>query len=285
MMKKVLIYTNKHKDPDSTITRRVSDYLDKNGVSSNVLISDLVRTEDKDADLELKPGEYDCIIVLGGDGTVLQAAREARELEIPIVGVNLGRLGFLTEIEPDRLEESLERLIKGDYFTEKRMMLRGEVIRKNGEVITSRSLNDIVISRYGGMNLITLPVYVNGQFLKDYIGDGIIVTTPTGSSGYNLSAGGPIAIPTSDVMIMTSICSHSLIQASIILSAEDKIEVRIPEDDAHFRPAECSFDGSIRVLLEKGDTVRIRKSEKYTDFIRLNDLSFLETLHKKLGDT
>ena len=285
MMKKVLIYTNKHKDPDSTITRRVSDYLDKNGVSSNVLISDLVRTEDKDADLELKPGEYDCIIVLGGDGTVLQAAREARELEIPIVGVNLGRLGFLTEIEPDRLEESLERLIKGDYYTEKRMMLRGEVIRKNGEVITSRSLNDIVISRYGGMNLITLPVYVNGQFLKDYIGDGIIVTTPTGSSGYNLSAGGPIAIPTSDVMIMTSICSHSLIQASIILSAEDKIEVRIPEDDAHFRPAECSFDGSIRVLLEKGDTVRIRKSEKYTDFIRLNDLSFLETLHKKLGDT
>lgn len=285
MMKKVLIYTNKHKDPDSTVTRRVSDYLDKNGVSSNVLISDLVRTEDKDADLELKPGEYDCIIVLGGDGTVLQAAREARELEIPIVGVNLGRLGFLTEIEPDRLEESLERLIKGDYYTEKRMMLRGEVIRKNGEVITSRSLNDIVISRYGGMNLITLPVYVNGQFLKDYIGDGIIVTTPTGSSGYNLSAGGPIAIPTSDVMIMTSICSHSLIQASIILSAEDKIEVRIPEDDAHFRPAECSFDGSIRVLLEKGDTVRIRKSEKYTDFIRLNDLSFLETLHKKLGDT
>ncbi len=285
MMKKVLIYTHKHKDPDSTITRRVSDYLDKNGVSSNVLISDLVRTEDKDADLELKPGEYDCIIVLGGDGTVLQAAREARELEIPIVGVNLGRLGFLTEIEPDRLEESLERLIKGDYYTEKRMMLRGEVIRKNGEVITSRSLNDIVISRYGGMNLITLPVYVNGQFLKDYIGDGIIVTTPTGSSGYNLSAGGPIAIPTSDVMIMTSICSHSLIQASIILSAEDKIEVRIPEDDAHFRPAECSFDGSIRVLLEKGDTVRIRKSEKYTDFIRLNDLSFLETLHKKLGDT
>ena len=285
MMKRVLIYANKYKDPDGAITRRVSDYLDKNGVSSNVLVSDLVRTEDKDADLELKPGEYDCIIVLGGDGTVLQAAREARELEIPIVGVNLGRLGFLTEIEPDKIESSLERLIKGDYFTEKRMMLRGEVVRKNGEVITSRSLNDIVISRYGGMNLITLPVYVNGQFLKDYIGDGIIVTTPTGSSGYNLSAGGPIAIPTSDVMIMTSICSHSLIQASIILSAEDKIEVRIPEDDAHFRPAECSFDGSIRVLLEKGDTVRIRKSEKYTDFIRLNDLSFLETLHKKLGDT
>ena len=283
MMKKVLIYANQKKDPDGKITKRVSDYLDKNGVSSDVLISDFQRTEDKDAEIDLKPDYYDCIIVLGGDGTVLQAAREARELEIPIVGVNLGRLGFLTEIEPDKLEDSLERLIKGDFFTEKRMMLRGEVVRKNGEVITSRSLNDIVISRYGGMNLINLPVYVNGQFLKDYIGDGIIVTTPTGSSGYNLSAGGPIASPTSDVMIMTSICSHSLIQASIILSAWDKIEVRIPETD-EFKQAECSFDGSIRVLLEKGDIVKIRKSEKYTDFIRLNNLSFLETLHKKLGD-
>ncbi len=285
MMKKVLIYANKHKDPDGVITKRVSDHLEKNGVEWNVIVSDLLRTEDTNADMGLKPGEYDCIIVLGGDGTVLQAAREARELEIPIVGVNLGRLGFLTEIEPDKIEDSIDRLVRGDYITEKRMMLRGEVIRKNGEVITSRSLNDIVISRYGGMNLITLPVYVNGQFLKDYIGDGIIVTTPTGSSGYNLSAGGPIAIPTSDVMIMTSICSHSLIQASIILSAQDKIEIRIPESDEQFRPAECSFDGSIRILLQKGDVVRIRRSEKYTDFIRLNNLSFLETLHKKLGDT
>ncbi len=284
-MKKVLIYANKHKDPDGVITKRVSDHLEKNGVEWNVIVSDLLRTEDTNADMGLKPGEYDCIIVLGGDGTVLQAAREARELEIPIVGVNLGRLGFLTEIEPDKIEDSIDRLVRGDYITEKRMMLRGEVIRKNGEVITSRSLNDIVISRYGGMNLITLPVYVNGQFLKDYIGDGIIVTTPTGSSGYNLSAGGPIAIPTSDVMIMTSICSHSLIQASIILSAQDKIEIRIPESDEQFRPAECSFDGSIRILLQKGDVVRIRRSEKYTDFIRLNNLSFLETLHKKLGDT
>ncbi len=285
MMKKVLIYANKHKDPDGVITKRVSDHLEKNGVEWNVIVSDLLRTEDTNADMGLNPGEYDCIIVLGGDGTVLQAAREARELEIPIVGVNLGRLGFLTEIEPDKIEDSIDRLVRGDYITEKRMMLRGEVIRKNGEVITSRSLNDIVISRYGGMNLITLPVYVNGQFLKDYIGDGIIVTTPTGSSGYNLSAGGPIAIPTSDVMIMTSICSHSLIQASIILSAQDKIEIRIPESDEQFRPAECSFDGSIRILLQKGDVVRIRRSEKYTDFIRLNNLSFLETLHKKLGDT
>jgi len=212
-------------------------------------------------------------------------SREARQLEIPIVGVNLGKLGFLTEIEPDRLNDSLKRLIHEDFYTEKRMMLKGEIVRKNGEIITARSLNDIVICRYGGMNMITLPVYVNGQFLHLYKGDGIIVTTPTGSSGYNLSAGGPIVEPSSDVMVLTSICSHSLNHASLILSADDVIEVRLPDtvqDDT--KKVECSFDGCIRFMLEKGDTVKIRKSEKYTEFIKLDDLSFLETLHKKLGD-
>ncbi len=285
MMRSVLIYTNQNKDPNGEFTKKVSDFFRSEGVSCEVLVSDKERTQDKDAEIISGRRGYDCIIVLGGDGTVLQAAREARQLEIPIVGVNLGKLGFLTEIEPDRLNDSLKRLIHEDFYTEKRMMLKGEIVRKNGEIITARSLNDIVICRYGGMNMITLPVYVNGQFLHLYKGDGIIVTTPTGSSGYNLSAGGPIVEPSSDVMVLTSICSHSLNHASLILSADDVIEVRLPDtvqDDT--KKVECSFDGCIRFMLEKGDTVKIRKSEKYTEFIKLDDLSFLETLHKKLGD-
>lgn len=283
-MKRVLIYTNEHKDPDGKYTKRVSDFFTKKGVASDVIISDIKRTEDKDAEIDQGRSDYDCIIVLGGDGTVLQAAREAWRLDIPMVGVNLGNLGFLTEIETSEMEESFERLIVGDYYTEKRMMLRGEVIKANGEKISGRSLNDIVISRYGGMNQIVLPVYVNGQFLHEYRGDGIIVTTPTGSSGYNLSAGGPIVEPSSDVMVLTSICSHSLNHASIILSADDQIEVRIPEDSRVERPIELSFDGSLRIIIGSGDTVRIRRSEKHTRFIKLNDMNFLETLHKKLGD-
>ena len=283
-MKRVLIYTNEHKDPDGAYTKRVMDYFSKKGVASDIIISDIKRTEDKDAEIDQGRTDYDCIIVLGGDGTVLQAAREAWRLDIPIVGVNLGNLGFLTEIETSEMEASFERLMVGDFYTEKRMMLRGEVIRADGEKILGRSLNDIVISRYGGMNLIVLPVYVNGQFLHEYRGDGIIVTTPTGSSGYNLSAGGPIVEPSSDVMVLTSICSHSLNHASIILSADDQIEVRIPEDSRVDRQIELSFDGSHRVLIGNGDTVRIRKSEKHTRFIKLNDMNFLETLHKKLGD-
>ena len=283
-MKRVLIYTNEHKDPDGAYTKRVMDYFSKKGVASDIIISDIKRTEDKDAEIDQGRTDYDCIIVLGGDGTVLQAAREAWRLDIPIVGVNLGNLGFLTEIETSEMEVSFERLMVGDFYTEKRMMLRGEVIRADGEKILGRSLNDIVISRYGGMNLIVLPVYVNGQFLHEYRGDGIIVTTPTGSSGYNLSAGGPIVEPSSDVMVLTSICSHSLNHASIILSADDQIEVRLPDDSRLDRQIELSFDGSHRVLIGNGDTVRIRKSEKHTRFIKLNDMNFLETLHKKLGD-
>ena len=283
-MKRVLIYTNEHKDPDGAYTKRVMDYFSKKGVASDIIISDIKRTEDKDAEIDQGRTDYDCIIVLGGDGTVLQAAREAWRLDIPIVGVNLGNLGFLTEIETSEMEASFERLMVGDFYTEKRMMLRGEVIRADGEKILGRSLNDIVISRYGGMNLIVLPVYVNGQFLHEYRGDGIIVTTPTGSSGYNLSAGGPIVEPSSDVMVLTSICSHSLNHASIILSADDQIEVRLPDDSRPDRQIELSFDGSHRVLIGNGDTVRIRKSEKHTRFIKLNDMNFLETLHKKLGD-
>ena len=283
-MNKVLIYTNKHKDPDEVITKRVKAFMEKEGITADVLLSDISRTEDKDAEIDLRSG-YDLIIVLGGDGTVLQAAREAWKSDIPIVGVNLGKLGFLTEIEPAKLEESLARLIKGDYYTEKRLMLCGEIIRKNGEKIVTRSLNDVVISRYGGMNMIELPVYVNSQFIHTFKGDGLIVSTPTGSSGYNLSAGGPIAAPLSDVMILTPICPHSLYHSSLVLSAGDTIEVPIPpRNDGVERQIEVSFDGSIRILLDPGDKVVIGRSEKNTDLIRLSNVSFLDTLHRKLGD-
>ncbi len=283
-MKRILIYTNEYKDPDRVQTKRVEDFFAKKGIPSDVIISDKKRTQDKNAEID-NPG-YDCMIVLGGDGTVLQAAKEARNLDLPIVGVNLGRLGFLTEIEPDRLEMSLERIVGEDYLTDNRMMIRGEVERNGATVLEGRSLNDIVITRFGGMNMINLPVYVNGQFLYEYKGDGIIVTTPTGSSGYNLSAGGPIVEPSADVMVLTAICSHSLNHASLILSADDCIEVRVSRDsNGNEQNIEFSFDGQIRTSLECGDIVRIRKSEEYTKFIRLNNLSFLETLHKKMGDS
>ncbi len=192
-MKHFLIYTNKMKDRDLQTARRIRDFLQLKGQRATVRVNegdwkDRVAA-DTDEIPEDIPGDADCMIVLGGDGTVLQAARETKRLHIPMIGVNLGSLGYLTEIEPANLEQALERLIAGDYEQESRMMLNGKAQLADGRVEEGWALNDIVISRSGSLQIIKFCIYVNGQFLNHYNADGMIVTTPTGSTGYNLSAG------------------------------------------------------------------------------------------------
>lgn len=226
----------------------------------------------------------DCMIVLGGDGTVLRAARETRELSIPIIGVNLGTLGYMTEIETENLEEALDRLIQGDYERESRMMLYGRAFPGEDREQEGWALNDIVISRRGSLQIIRFHIYVNGQFLNDYCADGMIVTTPTGSTGYNLSAGGPLVEPKAKLIILTPICPHTLNQRSIILSAEDVIEIEIPQGgDGRQQTVEASFDGGHGITLCTGERIHIAQSEKVTEFLRLNRVSFLEALHGKLS--
>ena len=225
------------------------------------------------------------MIVLGGDGTVLQAARETKKLHIPIIGVNLGTLGYMTEIEPANLKESLDRLIAGDYEQESRMMLNGKAYLSDGRTEEGWALNDIVITRSGSLQIIQFNIYVNGQFLNDYKADGMIITTPTGSTGYNLSAGGPLVEPRAKLIVLTPICPHSLNQRSIILSPEDVIEIEIPQGrEGRIQTVEASFDGTHVIPLETGDRIRIVQSEKITEFIQLNQVSFLEVLHKKMSD-
>lgn len=225
------------------------------------------------------------MIVLGGDGTVLQAARMTKELRIPIIGVNLGTLGYMTEVEPGNLEESLERLIAGDYVQESRMMLKGRIDFAKGSEAEGWALNDIVISRSGPLQIIQFNIFVNGQFLNHYSADGMIVNTPTGSTGYNLSAGGPLVEPSARLIMLTPICPHSLNQRSIILSSEDVIEIEIPErGDGRAQTVEANFDGSHVIPLQAGDRIRIVRSEETTEFLRLNQVSFLEVLHKKMQD-
>jgi NAD+ kinase len=146
-------------------------------------------------------------------------------------------------------------------------------------------LNDIVISRCGTLKIVKLRVYVNGQFLCEYSADGVIVTTPTGSTGYNLSAGGPIVEPNAQLLMLTPICPHTLGARTIILSAEDEIEIEIPErTDGRRQEVEANFDGAGKIAIEAGDRIRIKKAEKSTKFMRINKVSFLEVLHKKLSE-
>ena len=164
-------------------------------------------------------------------------------------------------------------------------MLNGKVFSQDGSVTEDWSLNDIVISRCGALQVIKMNIYVNGQFLKDYSADGVIVTTPTGSTGYNLSAGGPIAEPSSRLIIMTPICPHTLSSRSIILSPEDVVEIEIPEGrEGRRQQVTANFDGTHEVPMCTGDRIRIVKSEKTTEILALNKVSFLEVLHRKMRE-
>ena len=274
-MKHFCIYTNRHKDKDFATTKKVQRFLCGKGMQCTIK---------KDA-CDTIPEETDCILVLGGDGTMLQAVRETHSRRrIPLLGINLGRLGYLTEVEPDGLEAALEQLLSGEYDLESRMMLNGTVYRKEGENQNGWALNDIVISKTEGQQVLSFFLYVNRKLLNRYLADGMIVTTPTGSTGYNLSAGGPIVEPGARLIVVTPVCPHTMNQRSIVLSPEDEVVIEIPVGrEGHVQHAAASFDGC-SVKLMTGDAVRIVQSERTTDFIKLSKAGFLEVLHKKMSD-
>ena len=288
-MKHFLIYTNKNKDKNLVNTSRIKSYLECMGQRVTLKIKEKSWTEDNSEDSEEAkdiPTDVDYMIVLGGDGTVLQAARETKKLFIPIVGVNLGTLGYMTEIEMAHIEEALDQLIEGNYTKESRMMLNGKVTFHCGKQWEEGwALNDIVISRRGSMQMIYLDIYVNGQFLHRFKADGMIVTTPTGSSSYSLSAGGPLVIPDAKLIMLTAICPHSLNHRSIVLKPEDVVEIEVPAGrEGQKQTVEANFDGSHKISMCTGDRIRIVQSEKITEFLRLNQVSFMEVLHKKFSE-
>lgn len=285
MAKHFLIYANKYKDPDLSMTARIRAYLEQKGQKISLRIKEK-DWKDTEAEEPIQiPEDVDCMLVLGGDGTVLQAARETIAYHIPLIGVDLGTLGYMTQIEPSNLEDALDRLILGDYRQESRMMLQGQVLFGNGEVKEGLALNDIVITRSGSLRIIKLKIYVNGLFLYEYQADGIIVTTPTGSTGYNLSAGGPLVEPGAQLMVLTPICPHTLNQRSIILSAEDIVEIEIPAGrEGKSQTVEASLDGALSVPVNTGDRIRVQKSRQSAEFIQLSKVSFLETLHQKMKE-
>lgn len=299
-MKHFLIYTNCHKDRGLAVTERIRGYLESRGQKCTVILQDMAReqspakgclsaeghTYPEEEDRPGYPEDAYCMIVLGGDGTMLQAAWDVRKAHIPLIGVNLGTLGYMTEVEPGCLEEALDRLMGGQASSESRMMLNGRVFYRDGRVTEDWCLNDIVISRCGALQVIKLNIFVNGQFLKEYSADGVIITTPTGSTGYNLSAGGPIAKPSARLIIMTPICPHTLSSRSIILSPEDVIEIEIPQGrEGRRQQVTANFDGAHELSMSTGDRIRIVESEKTTEILSVNKISFLEVLHRKMRET
>lgn len=281
-MKKFQIITNEIKDVNLEITHSLQRLIADRGGESSVLMYGINGIEKNNGTNYLE--DVDCVLVLGGDGTLLAVSREAAKRSIPILGVNLGTLGFLAEVEVPKLEESICRLFAEDYSIENRMMLGGQIVSKEGVQELSPALNDITLTRCGSLQIIRYSIFVNGKFLCNMGADGVILSTPTGSTGYNMSAGGPIADPSANMILLTPICAHTLNARSIILSSEDVIEIEIDRgSDGSILTVEASADGNEKYSLKTGDKLRIFKADTTTTIIKLNETSFLEALHRKMN--
>ncbi|WP_172794617.1 NAD(+)/NADH kinase [Acetivibrio ethanolgignens] len=283
-MKKFCVVTNVEKDKGYKTARQLKELLENLGGECILVQDRFVETcEDEFIDYRDIPKDTDCIIILGGDGTLIQAAIDMHQFKIPFLGVNLGTLGFLTEIEVENLERDLKKLLETEGRIEKRMLLKGK-ISIQGALEEELALNDFVISKAGLCRLITLDVYVNDEWIDTYVADGLIISSPTGSTGYNLSAGGPVLVPEVPAMIITPICPHSLNKRSLVVSSQDKIKVVVgqsktaAEDEAVVIP-----DGSCTGRLVTGDWMEICPAKDKVQLVRLKEMSLLGRLRQKLG--
>lgn len=282
-----IIMTNRPKDPGLEVTERIRRYLEERGADCAVF------TGNEDADqIRLQNGksmsEACCMIVLGGDGTMLKAARETASSGLPLLGVNLGTMGYLAEVDLSALDTALDRLLAGQYTIEKRMMLSGRALCEKADDNEDciYVLNDVTITRKGSLQIIRFRIWVNGQVLNSYEADGIVIATPTGSTGYNMSAGGPIVEPGASLILLTPVCPHTLNNRSIVLRADDVVEVEIGEKwSGQVQEVEVNFDGSRQRVLRSGDRIRVTRSEKTTSIMKLSELSFVERLHRKMSES
>ena len=283
-MDRFLIITNREKDIDFLVTKKLVAYIEKAGKTATLfsVASGKVAKEDI-----ILPEDIDCAIVLGGDGTIIQAANDLMTHDIPILGVNLGTLGFLAEIEEQNAFEALDRLFHDDYRIESRIMMEGNVLCSGEQGLESSgyALNDVVITRKGFSRIINLGIYVNDELVDNFLGDGVIISTPTGSTAYNLSAGGPIIMPQASVIVLTPICPHSLSPRSVVVSAEDTIKVVVGKSKkTQEAEAIATFDGKLVIDLGTDDSVIIRKAKYNTKLIKLNRTGIYEILRSKLGN-
>jgi len=223
----------------------------------------------------------DCLLVLGGDGTLLRSARQSAPRGIPLLGVNLGRVGFLTEVDRPELFADLEKLLRGDYFLEERMMLEACVLRGNRVIERVAGLNDAVITKGAFARLITLETYVNEEYVSTYPADGLIVASPTGSTAYSLSAGGPVATPELDLMLVTPICPHSLWARPLVISAGSRVKVILRSEKGGVM---LTMDGQHGYPLEQNDIVLVQRAACRAKFIRLKSRSFFHLLRQKLNE-
>lgn len=223
----------------------------------------------------------DLAIVIGGDGTLLNAARSLAPCGVPIIGVNLGRLGFLTDIQAEHMVEEIGRILDGDFHVEKRLLLKAEIMRAGKVVCTANAFNDVVVAKGELARLIEFETYIGGEFVNDMRGDGIIVASPTGSTAYALSSGGPIVLPAMPAIVLVPICPHTLSYRPIVIPSSSTVEIVMK--GAATLHSFVTFDGQAAFTLQIGDRIFVRRAESDVELLHPTNRSHFEVMRQKLG--
>ena len=281
-IKTIGLIINSYKEQIVQIGRQVIDLLHVQGVNVLAMGEEAEALELEAVSVETFCNEAQIVLVIGGDGTMLRAARTVYSKETPILGINQGYLGFLTEVEVDHLDKAIAQLLNGAYQVERRMMLNATVYRDGTCIADVNALNDMVVTKGALSRIIRTELYLDDELVERHYGDGLIFSTPTGSTGYSLSAGGPIVYPSIDLCIMAPICSHSLISRPVIFSPDHTLTVRMESVGA---PAMLTVDGQNGVELQQGDLIHISKAEHDTCLLVLEQRNFFAVLQGKLRGT
>ncbi|MBO5059359.1 MAG: NAD(+)/NADH kinase [Clostridia bacterium] len=276
-MKRIAIIPNYTKDIEYKYTRRLCRYLSP---KAELVMQESDRVDGIDAKYtcgDVYDG-VDAVIILGGDGTMLQAAEPCGKNAIPVMGINLGKVGFMTEVETDDMETACDRLLADDFCVEDRMMMEITVTGKESEA-TYLALNDLVISKPDA-RMVAMELYANNEKVSEYMADGLIISTPTGSTGYSLSAGGPVADPAMNVFIATPICAHTLSARPMLMAEYKNITLRLIENGSE--NAVVTVDGENKCMIGRSDIVSVRRSMYTLKIIKLGKQSFYYTMMAKL---
>jgi len=280
-MNSFVLTLNMEKEGILDLVRRIRDRLEARGCSVTVLGDCAALLGNGEEGLGSLP-PADCLLVLGGDGTILNGARLAAPQGMPLLGINLGQLGFLTEVDVPEIGKAFDDLLAGNYTVEERMMLEAAVYRGAERVAGFIGLNDAVISKGAFARLITLEMSINEEYVNTYRADGLIVAGPTGSTAYSLSAGGPLVAPGLELLIITPICPHALWSRPVVIGPDNAVSVSLL---AVHGEAALTIDGQRGFPLRQHDVVVVRRSEHRARLIKLKNTSFFELLRRKLRQT
>lgn len=282
-MKKVGILPNLEKDKDFAVTNRLLQYLKLKECQPrlSMKVAKLAGLEEYGCLEEELYRDSDFLISLGGDGTLLGVGRKSAPYGTPILGINLGTLGFLTAEEKNHAEYAIDKVLAGDYKMEKRMMLQATIATDMERIEGILALNDICITRGLLYKILEFNIYVNEEYVDTLRADGVIICTPTGSTAYNLSAGGPVLKADAQIIAITPISAHTLTSRSIVVSADDVVTVEInPREEADFT---VSADGQDAWTLTGKKVVQVKRAKEYASIIKTNPQSFYDVLRQKLS--